>query len=136
MGLSISLDCMLSINRHRRRWLTLYSFTALEVLVIKHGRRIKILASFGLSSGYHSNRVYPQQEFLPLDTMPTSARVGPKRLNIADSAKDLLFGMKFGKDKCTEDLGIGRVCIQSLHDVRLSHVTRSQSSLSLTLWVV
>ena len=30
-------------------------------------------------------------------------------MNIADFAKDLLFGMKFGKGADTEDLGIGKV---------------------------
>lgn len=30
-------------------------------------------------------------------------------MNITDFAKDLLFGMKFGKGTDTEDLGIGKV---------------------------
>ncbi len=63
------------------------------------------------------------QRWLPLEPGICTARIltsgynanfrssGPKKMNIADFAKDLLFGMKFGKDESTEDLGIGRVCI-------------------------
>ena len=33
-------------------------------------------------------------------------------MNVADFAKDLLFGMKYGKGVDTEDLEIGKVCTQ------------------------
>lgn len=40
-------------------------------------------------------------------------------MNIADFAKDLLFGMKFGKAIDMEDLGIGKVRTQHALDDRL-----------------
>ena len=63
---------------------------------------------------------WPQQ-WLPLEPDICSARIltfgynamfrsgGPQNMNIADFAKDLLFGMKFGSTVDTEDVGIGRV---------------------------
>lgn len=72
------------------------------------------------SKNQDHNLFWPQQ-WLPHEPDICSARIltfgynarfrsgGPQNMNIADFAKDLLFGMKFGKGADTEDLGIGDV---------------------------
>lgn len=49
-----------------------------EVLVIGHGQKIKIIASFGLSNGYRTSLTSVRQEYLRSDTMPDSAQAGRK----------------------------------------------------------
>lgn len=72
------------------------------------------------SKNQDHNLFWPQK-WLPHEPDICSARVltfgynarfrsgGPQNMNITDFAKDLLFGMKFGKGTDTEDLGIGKV---------------------------
>ncbi len=76
------------------------------------------------SKNQDHNLFWPQQ-WLPLEPDICSARIltfgynarfrsgGPQNMNIADFAKDLLFGLKFGKGADTEDLGIGKVLAQN-----------------------
>lgn len=88
-------------------------------------------ASHKTWSKYQDPGLFWPQQWLPLEPDICKARIltfgynarfrsgGPPNTNIADFAKDLLFGMKFGKSDATEDLGIGRVRTQCLLDVQL-----------------
>ena len=88
-------------------------------------------ASHKTWSKYQDPSLFWPQQWLPLENDICTARIltfgynasfrsgGPLNTNIADFAKDLLFGMKFGKDNSTEDLGIGRVRMQCLPSVQL-----------------
>ena len=73
-------------------------------------------------SKYHDPKLFWPQQWLPLEPEICAARVlsfgynahfrtsGSKNIsNIADFAKDLLFGMLFGKDTNTKDLEVGKV---------------------------
>lgn len=78
-------------------------------------------------SKYQDPHLFWPQQWLPLEPEICTARIlsfgynasfrpgGPRNIaNIADFAKDLLFEMRFGKDDNTEDLGIGRVGVESV----------------------
>ncbi len=87
-------------------------------------------ASHRTWSKYQDPRLFWPQQWLPLEPDICEARIltfgynakflagGPPSTSIVDFAKDLLFGMKFGNDNSTEDLGIGRVRIRRLPDVQ------------------
>lgn len=78
-------------------------------------------ASHRTWSKYQDPSLFWPQQWLPLEPDICTGRVltfgynanfrsgGPQNTNIADFAKDLLFGMKFGKDNEAGDLEIGRV---------------------------
>ena len=87
---------------------------------------------------------WPQQ-WLPLESGISSGRIltfgynasfrsnGPQNTNVTDFAKDLLFGMKFGKDDNMEGLAIGRVRLQYPLSVQFRLIPQG-SSRSLYGW--